>query len=128
MLRRKHRFRRCWKRRRVEVSAEIEQLRHRLTNVDEECERLREVDAELRLASEESAEKLRNAEAAYAVRVAQVREAETLIERSRSELLTHTAVSERLREITRQLESTLERLALQAEGLAREGERAAGVH
>jgi len=42
--------------------------------------------------------KLRNAEAAYAVRVAQVREAETLIERSRSELLTHTAVSERLRE------------------------------
>jgi len=115
-------------RRRVEVSAEIEQLRHRLTNVDEECERLREVDAELRLASEESAEKLRNAEAAYAVRVAQVREAETLIERSRSELLTHTAVSERLREITRQLESTLERLALQAEGLAREGDRAAGVH
>jgi len=115
-------------RRRVEVSAEIEQLRYRLTNVDEGCERLREVDAELRLASEESAEKLRNAEAAYAVRVAQVREAETLIERSRSELLTHTAVSERLREITRQLESTLERLALQAEGLAREGERAAGVH
>jgi chromosome segregation ATPase len=33
-----------------------------------------------------------------------------------------------LGEITRQLESTLERLALQAEGLAREGERAAAVH
>ena len=50
------------------------------------------------------------------------------IENARAELLTHTAVAERLREIARQLEGTLERLAQQAEGLAREGERAAAAH
>jgi chromosome segregation protein len=115
-------------RRRTEVSSEVEQLQERLAKTDADCERLRELETELRLASEESAQRLQEAEAAYAARVAQVREAEAQIERSRSELLTHTAVAERLREITRQLESTLERLALQAEGLQREGERAAAVH
>ena len=43
-------------------------------------------------------------------------------------MLKHTAVAERLREIARQLEGTLERLAVQAEGLAHEGERAAAQH
>ena len=41
------------------------------------------------------------------------------------ELLSQTAIAERVREIARQLETTLERLAQQAEGLAREGDRAA---
>ena len=50
--------------------------------------------------------------------------AEAEIERARGELLSHTAVAERLREIARQLEGTLSRLAQQAEGLAHEGERA----
>jgi chromosome segregation ATPase len=37
-------------------------------------------------------------------------------------------IAERVREIARQLETTLERLSQQAEGLAREGDRAASQH
>ena len=39
----------------------------------------------------------------------------------------HTAAAERLHELARQLENSLEKLAQQAEGLAREGERAAAL-
>jgi chromosome segregation protein len=114
--------------RRAEVENEIETVRERLLSVEEECERLRVQDAELRAASEEHALVLQSAEDAYGQRVVEVSLAEAEIERARAELLTHTAVSERLMEIGRQLEAALERLALQAEGLAREGERAAGIH
>jgi chromosome segregation protein len=74
------------------------------------------------------ATQLQAAEAAYAQRLADAELAETEIERTRAELLSHTAVTERLMEISRQLESTLERLSVQAEGLAREGKRASAVH
>jgi chromosome segregation protein len=114
--------------RRAEVENEIETVRERLLSVEEECERLRVQDAELRAASEEHALVLQSAEDAYGQRVVEVSLAEAEIERARAELLTHTAVSERLMEIGRQLEAALERLALQAEGLAREGERAAAIH
>jgi chromosome segregation protein len=114
--------------RRAEVENEIETVRERLLSVEEECERLRVQDGELRAASEEHALVLQSAEDAYGQRVVEVSEAEAEIERARAELLTHTAVSERLMEIGRQLEAALERLALQAEGLAREGERAASIH
>ena len=115
-------------RRRSEVEREIEAVRARLTSVEEECARLGEQDAELRAASEERALVLQSAEAAYGQRVVEVSEAEAEIERARAELLTHTAVAERLMEIGRQLEAALGRLAVQAEGLAREGERAAAGH
>ncbi|HKQ51064.1 MAG TPA: chromosome segregation protein SMC [Pyrinomonadaceae bacterium] len=115
-------------RRRAEVEREIETVRARLRNVEEECARLGEQDAEQRAASEDHAVVLQSAEAAYGRRVVEVSVAEAEIERARSELLTHTAVAERLMEIGRQLEAALERLAIQAEGLAREGERAAAVH
>jgi chromosome segregation protein len=114
--------------RRAEVEREIETVRERLTNVEEECERLREHDAELRAASEDHSLVLQSAEDAYGQRIIEVSEAEAEIERARAELLTHTAVAERLMEIGRQLEAALERLALQSEGLAREGERAASLH
>jgi chromosome segregation protein len=114
--------------RRAEVEREIETMRERLASAEEDCERLREHDAELRAASEEHALVLQSAEDAYGQRVIEVSEAEAEIEGARAELLTHTAVAERLMEIGRQLEATLERLALQAEGLAREGERAASIH
>ena len=114
--------------RRTEVEQEIETVRERMARVEEDCERLREQDASLRAASEEHALVLQTAEMAYTDRVVAVSEAEAEIERARAELLTHTAVAERLMEIGRQLEAALERLALQAEGLAREGERAASVH
>ena len=114
--------------RRAEVEHEIETVRARLKNVEAECERLREQDAEQRAASEEHALVLLSAETAYGQRVLEVSEAEAEIERARAELLTHTAVAERLMEIGRQLEAALERLALQAEGLAREGERAQSLY
>lgn len=115
-------------RRRAEVESEIEQVRLRLRSVEEDCDRLRDQDATQRAASEEHAIVLQSAEDAYGRRVIEVSQAEATIERARAELLTHTAVAERLMEIGRQLEAALNRLALQAEGLAREGERAAGVH
>jgi chromosome segregation protein len=114
--------------RRAELEREVESLRARLAQTAEECERLREHDGQQRLESEESALQLQSAEAAYARRLTEAAEAEALIEQARAELLTHTAVTERLMEISRQLESALERLTLQADGLAREGERAAAIH
>ncbi len=114
--------------RREEIESEIEGVRSRILAVEEEIERLGEEDSSLRLASEESAEMLQSAEASYGLKLMQVAEAESEIERARAELLTHTAVAERLMEIGRQLESALERLTLQSEGLAREGERAATLH
>jgi chromosome segregation protein len=115
-------------RRHAEVRSEIERLRERLSVVEEECEGLREQESAERSASEETALLLQTAEARYAQKVVEVASAEAEIESARAELLTHTAVSERLMEIGRQLESALERLTLQAEGLEREGERAAGLH
>jgi chromosome segregation protein len=114
--------------RRAEVQAEIEALSARLTGVGAECERLREDDATLRIESEQSSLSLSTAEQAYAEKLATAANAEADIERARTELLTHTAVAERFREIAHQLAGTLERLAIQAEGLGREGERAAAQH
>ncbi|MEJ7712110.1 MAG: hypothetical protein WKF84_20180 [Pyrinomonadaceae bacterium] len=89
---------------------------------------LREQETALRVASEETAQTLSDYEAAYNQRLQEVAAAELSIESARAELLTHTAIAERLMEHGRQLEATLERLALQAEGLEREGERAHDAH
>jgi chromosome segregation protein len=115
-------------RRREMIESEMEAVRLRLVAVEEEIARLAEEDARLRAAAEESAETLQSAEASYSNKLLEVAEAEAEIEGGRAELLTHTAVTERLMEISRQLESALERLTSQAEGLAREGERAAAIH
>ena len=96
--------------------------------VEAECKRLQEDDVRLRSEADLSAANLRTAEESYAQKLAIASTAETEIETARADLLNHTAVAERLREIARQLEGTLERLAVQAEGLAREGERAATQH
>jgi chromosome segregation protein len=114
--------------RRADIEAEMLRLGERLAGVEEECESLRQMDARLRTESEESALVLQSAEAAYGQKLLEASDAETAIESARAELLTHTAVAERLMEIGRQLEAALERLALQAEGLAHEGERAAAIH
>jgi len=110
------------------VGAEIEALSARLVLVEAECQRLQEEDAKLRTQADDSAAALRAAEETYAQKLAAAVTAETEIENARNDLLTHTAVAERLREIARQLEGTMERLGVQAEGLAREGERAAAQH
>ncbi len=114
--------------RKQEVAAEIDALSERLVLVEAECKRLQEDDVRLRSEAELSAASLRTAEESYAQKIELASTAEIEIENARADLLRHTAVAERLREIARQLEGTLERLAVQAEGLAREGERAAAQH
>ena len=112
----------------AEVRREAEMVRARLDAVTSESESLVLRDVQMREAGEEAARTLAEAETAYAERVATALAAETAIESARGELLTHTAVAERLSEIGRQLEAALDKLALQAEGLAREGERAQAAH
>src|SRR5829696_1963355 len=111
--------------RKSEVSSEIEALTSRLVLIEAECRRLQQEDARLREEFDQSALLLRRAEESYAEKLAAANAAEIEIESARSELLSQTAIAERLREIARQLETTLERLSQQAEGLAREGDRAA---
>jgi chromosome segregation protein len=111
-----------------EVRREVEIVRARLTTVESESEALLINDVRMREESEETARQLEAAEQAYARRVAEAYDTELAIETARTELLTHTAVGERLREIGRQIESALERLAQQAEGLRLEGERAHAIH
>ncbi|HLL14567.1 MAG TPA: chromosome segregation protein SMC [Pyrinomonadaceae bacterium] len=111
-----------------DITGQMEMVRERLATVEAERETLRAGDAQLRVEAETTARDLQAAEAVYARRLAEVSDAETRIEAARAELLTHTAVAERLSEINRQLEATLERLTLQAEGLGREGERARAAH
>src|SRR5882724_3232394 len=114
--------------RKSEVGAEIDALSERLGLVEAECKRLHQDEARLRTEADHSVASLRTAEESYAEKLAIASLAEAEIESARADLLTHTAVAERLREIARQLQGTLERLGVQAEGLAREGERAAAQH
>src|SRR5829696_396105 len=114
--------------RKSEVSAEIEALTSRLVLIEAECRRLQQEDARLREEFDRSALLLRRAEESYAEKLAAANAAEIEIENARSELLSQTAIAERVREIARQLEATLDRLSQQAEGLAREGDRAASQH
>jgi chromosome segregation protein len=112
----------------ADIRSEIATLSARLELIRDEAERLGEQEGQLRVESEQTTLSLQTAEEAYAEKMAQAAGAEAEIERARGELLSHTAVAERLREIARQLEGNLERLASQAEGLGHEGERAAVQH
>src|SRR5205809_5677587 len=114
--------------RRLEIEGEIEGLSARLMVIESELERLRQSESQLTADNEETVLALRSAEAQHAHKLGSVAEAETNIETARAELLRHTAAAERLQELARQLDSGLEKLAQQAEGLAREGERAAAAH
>jgi len=115
-------------RRRVEIEREVEALSARFVVVGSELERLRQIDATLNSDHEQATSVLRTSEEAHALKLSEVAQAENDIETARLELLTHTAAAERLNELARQLESALEKLTQQAEGLAREGERAAAAH
>jgi chromosome segregation protein len=115
-------------RRRTEIEKEVQALDARLLIVESELERLRQAEAQLSSDNEQAVLALRSAEDAYALKLGEVAQAESQIESARAELLTHTAGVERLNELARQLEHALEKLTQQAEGLAREGERAAAAH
>ena len=115
-------------RRRAEIEREVEALSARLVVIESELERLRGLDATLEAENQQATVSLRSAEEAHGQKLAEVSQAENEIETARIELLTHTAAAERLNELARQLENALEKLTQQAEGLAREGERAAAAH
>jgi len=115
-------------RRRAEIEREVEALSARLVVIESELERLRGLDATLEAENQQATVSLRSAEEAHGQKLAEVAQAENEIETARIELLTHTAAAERLNELARQLENALEKLTQQAEGLAREGERAAAAH
>lgn len=112
----------------ADVRQEIETVRARLALIEEEGAGLRRTDEQLKEESEETARLLAEAETEHGAKLSEVKEAESVIEAARAELLTHTAIVERLREIGRQLDTALEKLSEQAEGLAREGERASAAH
>jgi chromosome segregation protein len=114
--------------RRIEIERELDSLSARIVVVDSELERLRSLEAQLATDSEHTASVLRDAEDAHAGKVAAIIAGENDIEAARAELLMHTAASERLRELGRQLEHSLEKIGQQADGLSREGERAAAAH
>lgn len=112
----------------AEVLRDCEAIRERIAALESENESLREQDNLQRNVNEESFIRLQSAETAYSLKLKEAVEAESKIEQARQELLNHTAVAERLREIGRQLENALEKLAQQAEAYEREGERARAVH
>src|SRR5436190_9945240 len=97
--------------RRIEIEREVEALNARIVVVDGELERLRALDAQLTAENEETVAVLRDAEDAHARKLASIADGESNIEAARADLLKHTAVSERLRELARQLESSLEKIA-----------------
>jgi chromosome segregation protein len=114
--------------RRAEVLNNCEKIKERLSFLLNECESLSEQDNLQRNANEEISVRLQSAETTYSLRLKEAEEAESEIENARQELLNHTAVAERLREIGRQLENALEKLAQQAESYEKEGERAKAIH
>src|SRR5688500_16908068 len=84
--------------RRGEVTGEIEALTSRLVLIEAECLRLQQEDARLREESDRSASELRTAEESYAGKLAGATAAESEIENARAELLSQTAIAERVRE------------------------------
>ncbi len=114
--------------RRSEIEIEVEALNARLVVIDSELERLRGIESQLVTENEQLTAALRTAEETHAQKLALVVNAENEIESSRADLLRHIAAAERLSELARQLENSLEKLSQQADGLAREGERATAAH
>jgi chromosome segregation protein len=114
--------------RRAEMQHEVEALSVRLVTIEGELERLQQLDLKLNEENQQTTYLLQSSEEAHAQKLNAVAKLEEEIESARTELLTHTAAAERLHELTRQLENSLEKVAQQAEGLAREGERASTAH
>lgn len=107
------------------LRGEISAVKERLTLAESEIKRLEKEEIKERAAAEKSELELREAETVYQAKSKELNQVETELEAERHEVLQHTAAFERLKEIGRQLENTIERLRERAEGLGREGERAA---
>ncbi len=106
------------------LRTEISAVEDRLKLVKSEITRLERDEIKERAAAEKSELDLRQAETIYQAKSTELHQVEDELEIERAEVLRHTAAFERLTEIGRQLENTIERLAERAEGLQREGKRA----
>ncbi|HEX8737291.1 MAG TPA: chromosome segregation protein SMC [Pyrinomonadaceae bacterium] len=110
---------------RVEVlKGEVEATRQRLKLVKAEAERLEKDERKERAEAEKQELALRAAEDKYQEKLGELRNIEAELEKARAEVFQHTTAFERLSEIGRQHESTIQRLTERAEGLKREGVRA----
>ncbi|MCY7347294.1 MAG: hypothetical protein LH614_13855, partial [Pyrinomonadaceae bacterium] len=107
------------------LRGEIKATEERLKLVEAEIERLEKEELKERGEAEKSALELREAETNYQAKLQELNAIETKLETERAEVLQHTAAFERLTEIVRQLANNGERLKERAEGLRREGIRAA---
>jgi chromosome segregation protein len=106
------------------LKSEIEMIEQRLKLVDSELKRLEKDEQKERIEAGKVELDLREAERKYQTKFDELNEIEARQEAERAEVLQHTAAVERLTEIERQLENTIERLKERAEGLRREGVRA----
>ncbi|MGC2238869.1 MAG: chromosome segregation protein SMC [Pyrinomonadaceae bacterium] len=106
------------------LKSEIEAIEQRLRLANSEFARLEKDEKRERAEAEKSEISLREAENNYHAKLVDLNEIETEQEAERAEVLQHTAAVERLTEIERHLENTIERLKERAEGLRREGVRA----
>ena len=111
--------------RRAVLQGETESVKQRRELLTAEHKRLKAEESKESGAAEKTELALRQADNDYRAKLAAAAEIETAIEAERAELLRHTAAGERFAEIERQLENTTDRLHERAEGLKREGERAA---
>jgi chromosome segregation protein len=111
-----------------DIRSEIERLHARLVTIEAELERLQQLDLKLNEESQQTLRLLQASEAAHGNKLETISQIEREIEATRAELLTYIGAAERLHELARQLESALQKLAQQTEGLAREGERATAAH
>jgi chromosome segregation protein len=106
------------------LKSEIEAIEQRLKLANSELARLEKDEKRERAEAEKGEIALRETERNYQSKLDELGEIESEQETERAEVLQHTAAVERLTEIERQLENTIERLKERAEGLRREGVRA----
>lgn len=103
---------------------ESEATGQRLALIREEIKRLEKDEKKESVEAGKSERVLLDAEEKYKEKLKNAQAIESLLEAERDEILRHTANYERLMEIERQLNNTIERAKEKAEGLRNEGERA----
>ena len=110
------------------LRSEIGAITERIAVV--ESERARLIEEEQKESTDAAAAEsvLLEAEGLFAAKLADVKAIESQLEKRRSELMQHTAASERFAETARQLASNKDRLLERITGLEREEQRAAESH
>ena len=109
------------------LDAEIKVTEERIRLLSNEISRLEKDETKERETAEKEQAILLEAETTYRAKLDELRSIESNLEEEREDHLLHTAAVERLAEVERQFESTLEKLRERIEGLGRESERAQDV-